>query len=123
MTTLMQRAAGWLGDRLQSAAGRSVTYRRGQRVSESIVGWVSSHDYEDIGEDGLLTTVTMDDWSFIASELLVNSEAIAPRPGDQIVAGTVIYEVLPLRNRPCWERADGASNGVLTLIHTKRVGS
>lgn len=123
MTTLLQRAATWLGERLQTAAGRTVTYRRGQRVSSDIVGWVSSHDYEEAGDDGLVATVTMDDWSFIAAELLVNGEAITPRPGDQIIEGSVIYEVLPLRNRPCWERADGASGGLLTLIHAKRVGS
>lgn len=122
MTTLMQRGATWLGGKLKTSAGRSVTYRRGPLTSSAITGWVARNAYDEAGDEGLQTTVVSDDWSFIASELILNSETITPREGDQIIEGTTIYEVLPLQTRPCYERLDQTTNGLLLLIHTKRVG-
>ncbi len=120
--TLLSRGASWLADRMQTAAGRTITYRRGTSTSASIVGWVDRHEYQEMGDDGLQVTVVMDDWTFLASELVISATTITPRAGDQITEGSTIYEVLPTANRQCYERFDHSTNGTLLKVHTKRVG-
>lgn len=124
MPNLMQRGASWLGERLQTAAGRSVTYiRRGQSLS--VTGWPARVDYEVDDEDGIPRKVTFHDWTFTAADLDFDgdSEPFAARPGDQITetldGRELTYEVMPPDTRPVAEWLDSA--GVLVLIHTKLV--
>lgn len=123
MTTLIQRGASWLGERLKTAAGRSVTLTRGVTVSSAITGWVASVEYEEVGDDGLTTSVRYDDWTFNADEVLLSAVQIVPRSGDVLTeslnGSTIKYEVLPLQNRPEVEWLD--SSGILMTVHTKRI--
>lgn len=122
MPTLMQRGATWLGGKLKTAAGRSVVYSRGVHNSAAITGWVAKHEYEEIGDDGLTTSVVVDDWTFKATDVVVNGAVIEPRDGDVITETlngiTNEYTVLPLKDKKCFEWLD--SSGLLLLIHTKR---
>lgn len=123
MPTLMQRAADWLGSKLQDAAGHAGTYRQGNRVSNSITATVAMHEYEVTGPEGVGTLVLSYDWTFVADELVIGDDAITPRPRDiwkATVNGTLeTYEVLALGNRPCFERLD--TSGILLLVHTKKI--
>ena len=121
---LMQRGASFLGSKLQTAAGRTVTIRQQQRVSAPITGWVASHQYQEVGGDGSVTVVVIDDWTFVSSDVVIGGEQIEPREGCEIVETLDgfenKYEVLPVQNRPCTEWLD--TSGILLLVHSKRVG-
>lgn len=123
MTTLMQRGATWLGDRLKTAAGRSVTLTRGATTSSVIIGWVEIVEYEEIGQDGLTTSVRYDDWTFNADEVLLSAAQIVPRSGDVLTetlnGSTVKYEVLPTQSKSEVEWLD--TSGLVLKVHTKRI--
>lgn len=125
MTTLFERSAGWLNTKLQTAAGRTVVYRRNQYASGNITAVVTRHEYPVL-DDGLQLTITRDDWLFVASDLLIagtGSEPIEPREGDEIIetlgGQELIYEVLPIADRPCFEWMDTFRK--LILVHSKQV--
>lgn len=124
MTTLLQRGATWLGERLQTSAGRTVKLTRGSVNTTDFVGAVSRVAYDEIGDDGLTTSVMYDDWTIVADEILLADRSIVPRDGDVISetlnGATVRYEVLPLQSRPAVEWLD--SSGLLLTVHTKRIG-
>jgi hypothetical protein len=124
MPNLLQRGAAILGDRLQSAAGRSVTYtRRGQSLTAT--GWPAKQDYIIDNDAGIPQSVTFYDWTFATADLAFDDdpETFAARAGDQITetlnGQDLTYEVMPPGDRPVAEGLDTA--GVLTLIHTKLI--
>lgn len=120
MSTLMQRGATFLGQRMQTAAGREVVYsRKSQTVT--LTGWPSLQEYEVDDEDGIPRRVTFYDWTFITAELDFENdeEAFAARAGDQITVDGEVYELMPPGKKPVAERLD--ANGINTLIHSKRV--
>lgn len=83
MPNLMQRGATWLGSQLQTAGGRTGVYIRGTSESGSITAVVTDLRQEVVNEDGFGTGVILTGWQFVASELLLNGEAIDPRSGDR----------------------------------------
>lgn len=123
MPTLIERGVTFLGDKMQSAAGRTVTVRRGIYTSANITAWHHTKQYQEVGEDGLITSISMEDWTFVASELIVNGTVIEPRPGDTIMetlnGQQIHYEVLPTETKRATEWLD--TSGHLLLVHTKRV--
>lgn len=123
MTNVLQDAAAWLAGQLKEKAGRTVTYSRNEFRSNPITGWVAKKEYESVGSDGLQTLVTSFDWTFEATDIVVNGSQITPRPGDiitEIINGTtIIYEVLPIENRPATEWQDDA--GVMVIARTRKV--
>lgn len=124
-SNLLQRGATWLGERLQAAAGRSVTYKRGGQAIPDITGWPAKNEYEVTDDEGLPEKVWFYDWSFTASDLnFANDETLfEARPGDQITetinGRDIVYEVAPPGKRPVAEWLDSA--GVILLVHTKIV--
>lgn len=122
MTNILQDGAGWLGSQLQGSAGRQVTIRRQQFVSDAIVGWVTN-EYDEVGDDGMTTSITVVDWRFVASDVVINGEQVEPRDHDMIVETLNgvehTYEVLPLQKRKACEWLD--DSGVLLLVHSKIV--
>lgn len=123
MPNLTQRGATWLGGKLKTAGGRSVVYRRGAVISSPIVGTVGRHEYDVTDNDGITTTVVMDDWIFTATDLVLDAVQIEPRVGDYIEETlngfTNQYQVLPVNDRPAWEWFD--TSGILLRVHSKRV--
>jgi hypothetical protein len=99
-----------------------VQYRRNQFVSGDITAVVTHHEYPVI-DDGLQLTLTRDDWTFVASELTIDGVAIEPREGDEIFETLngveLVYEVLPVADRPCFEWMDTFRK--LILVHSKQV--
>lgn len=124
MSNLLQDGATWLGEQLKQSAGRSVVYVRGTGQSDPITGTLSHLQQEVLDEDGLGTGTFLNDWTFTATDLVVNATQIEPRSGDRILETLngvdVAYEVLPpAPNRPVSEWAD--SSGILVIVHTKKV--
>jgi hypothetical protein len=111
---LLQQGAAWLGDQLNNSAGVPVTYTRAG-VDSVLTGVVAQHEYNiDDQNAGLLTSIIMYDWTFVAAELV-----LTPRKGDRITANGHTFEVLPIATRPCYEWLD--ISGILLTVHTKRI--
>lgn len=123
MTTLLQRGVTAFSSRIKTAAGRSVTITRQSNSTATITGACASNAYSEVGEDGLQTSVTYDDWTFTAADIVISSTTVEPRDGDVITetinGDTVKWEVLPLQNKPCTEWLD--TTGTLLLVHTRRI--
>lgn len=123
MTNVLQDAAAWLAGQLKEKAGRTVTYSRNGFDSAAITGWVAKKEYESVGADGMQTLVTSFEWSFEATDIVVNGSQITPRSGDIITetlnGTTIVYEVLPIENRPETEWQDDA--GVMVIARTRKV--
>lgn len=122
-STLIHRGASWLGERLQTAAGMVGTYRQDHRTSAAITATVTEQMYEVTDAEGMTTSMLSHDWTFTAAELVIEGNQVTPRPRDTwkptINGNLETYEVLPLGNRPCFERMD--TSGILIVVHTKRV--
>lgn len=121
MPNLLQRSATWLAEKLQSAAGRSITYRRGSQVA-TLTATPQKQDYEVTDDDGIPRREVYYDWTFAAADLdFVDGETIEPRPGDRIIETLngveFTYEVMPIGKRPAAEWTDTA--GVMRTVHTK----
>jgi hypothetical protein len=119
MPNLMQRGADWLGQRLKTAAGRTVTIlRRGTIIGTGITAWVAFQDYQLVDESNVVTSTPVWDWTFAEEDLTT-----ALRDGDRIAevldGVTVQYEVLPIGSMQSVTPLD--SSGVLILVHTKKV--
>src|SRR5690348_3615056 len=92
MPTLMQRGATWLGARLQTAAGRSVTIVQGPRRLEAITGWVSEGAEKIVNAEAFQVSVKRFLWNFVTADL----SGTVLRVGAEIVdADGSVYEVLP----------------------------
>jgi hypothetical protein len=65
----------------------------------------------------------MDDWTFTASEMLINGVLVTPQQGDRIhetLNGvTVVYEGMPVGTRKPCEFLD--TSGILLTVHSKKV--
>ena len=123
MPNLLQRGATFLGSRMQTAAGRSVTYARRDRTV-TLTGWPSKQEYEVADDEtGLPLKATYYDWSFIADDLVFDDERIVPRPGDQISetlnSQDFVYEAMAPGKMPVSERLDASDT--LLVVHTKIV--
>lgn len=121
----MQRGASFLARHQKVASGRTVVYRRGTNESAPIIGWVHAYNHEEVGDDGIRTTVFNADWTFKKTDLVIGGQPIEPRRGDVIeedVDGVVSqYGVLPLDDEKCFRELDPASGGILLLVHAKLV--
>ena len=122
MPNLFQRSATWLGGKLQTAAGRAVTYRQGSRYV-SLTGVPYEQTGQVVDETGMLTTLTWMEWTLVADELVLNSEAVNPRSGDRITetlnGDANTWEVLPVAGKKEWDWCD--TSGLLIKVRTKRV--
>lgn len=109
--TMLSDGAAWLGERLKESAGIELVYAE----TYSLTATPSQHEYQIFDQSaGLVTSVLHYDWTITASDL-----SVTPRKGDRITCALGTFEVLPIGNRPCFERLD--SSGVLLLIHSKKV--
>lgn len=123
MPNLIQNGVTWLGEKLRTAAGHTVSYRRGtQAVSITAVPIRGRRSV--IGADGVAILITSYEWQVKASELLFSGSAVEPRSGDIIAetvgATTVKYQVLDMdEQNPCYEFLD--AGGAELIIRTKRM--
>ena len=117
MTTLLQDAADWLGDRLQDEASRAITYERSPSKKYTITGVPRERMFRSTNKDtGIHTQVKHTDWIVLS----VDIADIEPRRGDKITdAAGRVFEVHPIADMPCWEYEDMAN--VMVVLHTKKV--
>lgn len=120
MPNLLQRGASWLGGKQQTAAGRTVTYRRAAGGTSSVTAWPDSH-VEETDERGLETSMRIYNWTVVAGDL-----AADPVEMDQIEetlnGASVAWQVCPAApGKPCFRWADTAQT--LYIVSTKQVAA
>lgn len=109
-------------DVLADHFGDSAGYHRG---SSSVVLTVtpSTRIYSISDAEGFQTSIQSEDFQFRTADLVIGGVEVAPQVGDRIkrtVGSQVrVYEVLPLGDKPCYERR---ASETLTIVHTKFAG-
>jgi hypothetical protein len=82
------------------------------------------HEYEIVDTEGFGVTMLSRDYILHAADLILSGSEIVPRSGDQMVetirGASQTYEVMALGNLKEYEPLD--TDGVLLLVHTKRIG-
>jgi len=120
MTTLFERAAGFLAARTQAAAGRSVSYQQGVGAPISIVGTRSAVDEQVIDAEGVYVATRQHSFCFVAATL-----GITPRAGDTItetVAGsTKTWMVMDRVGGKCFAWEDAAN--ILVRVWVQEIGT
>lgn len=119
MPNLLAEGAAWLAGQLADHAGQSVKILRGATESGPVTGTPVQQDYELV-VDGMVTVVTLWDWTFTTASLPWTMRA-GDRLKTMLLDSDVQYEVVPIAKRPCTELLD--TSGVMTLVHTKRIAN
>jgi len=121
--TLRTRGIAWGISKQKSGAGDSVQIRRGGRTSAAIAGVLTIAEYEVVDADAMPMVIKSADWTFKASELVLNGEVITLRQGDELVSTINSEEktfvVMPIANKPAQEAKDG--RGTLVVVHSKDI--
>jgi hypothetical protein len=122
--TLLSDAIEWIGPKLKTSAGRSVTYTRGGVAPLVGLVVVPAHRREEItSQRGIRSQILVYVYTFIASELILGGQVTTPLEGDRIadVLGgqPATLEVMRLGSLPAWEGAD--TSGCRIRVYTKRV--
>lgn len=98
--------------------------RQGQAAAD-LTGTVVAHEYEVVDEEtGIVLTLLSYDWVFPSAEYKVGGVQVSPLPYDRfeedLAGSAVVFEVMGLGKKPCWEWFD--SSGIMLLVHSKKVG-
>ena len=120
MAINMQTAATWLGTKLKTPAGRTVTIRQGTASPKDITASsASDREHDVVDTNGMLTKVITFTWTFVAADL----GNLTLRSGAEIVETiggiTSKYEVMsPGKGKDAVEYDDTKQ---LLYAHTKQV--
>lgn len=130
MTTILQRGATWLRDKLPQVGREYVEYRRGTAAIESLEvvqgrSLVESFTVED--SEGSYKSI---DWLIDLWDLNFGDSQIEPQKGDRIIRVNEsgiheTYEVLPITGGREFEvvdeRLQRSGKGPLARVHTKQI--
>lgn len=98
----------------------SVTISRGASSTPGVAAIRALRSYEVADDGGVMTAIQSHDWDVIATDYRIAAAQAAPRAGDRVTDGeSVVYEVLPIKGRQCYEPTGG--DGKVWRVHTKRV--
>lgn len=84
MTTLAEKAAAWMGGRLEAASGVAIKYRRGSADCE-LTAVPARRESDDYGVDGAAAVATQHDWILDPTKLQLDGDLVLPDAGDLIV--------------------------------------
>lgn len=104
---------------LAGHVGLSVRYRRGT-TELTLPATVGRTVFRLNDEYGAVERRVSRNYLVRVEDLTLAGETVEPRPGDRIVEGRSIHEVMAPGGEPAWRMAD--PHGVIFRIHTKYVG-
>ena len=114
-------AFAWLATNLTEYASAEITYTRG--ASSVTIDAVPGRPQVDRAQVGGKSRVRLDDeWVVfhIMPELIdFGAGAVEPVRGDRVTIGSVVREVMPMDNEPCWYRSESSNS--MYGVRTKRV--
>jgi hypothetical protein len=119
---LLDRAAGWLADKLRSYASRSVTYARGSSVV-TVSAVIGRTVFRIDKGYGFMERIEARDYLVNSTDLVLDTTVTLPKAGDRVeeTAGGKVYtyEVMAPGGEPCWRFSDPYRK--VLRIHTKLV--
>lgn len=124
MADLLEGGQAWLANQMQKFASRSVVYHRGANnvAVQATIGRTLLK--LDDGYGGVRMEWTDRDFLIPSANLVLNSVAVTPEPGDRITEtvglNTSVFEVMAYGGEPPWRYSDPF--GKLLRIHTKFIG-
>jgi hypothetical protein len=122
MQTLLERAARWQKDRLDSQTAVDVIVRDGSEATDGIKAIPGQSDFLQYALDEHTGTAKTFDWAVAANELLFAGQKREPQDGWEIWheledGRTAVYLVIAASGTRCFDVMDHL--GVLFRIHTK----
>lgn len=103
---MLSNGMAWLSSQLKAHASESVIYRRGS-VSITVTAVRGSSAANETNQQGQQVRVFIRDFLIKAADLVIESVATKPVPGDQIeLANGEIYEVMTDGADPGWRWSD-----------------
>jgi len=107
---------------LRGVAGVTVTYTRGVH-SVDVTATLGASRIEMTSGDGSFTVVPARDYMIAVEDLILNSVAVTPSPGDTIEEDcegkTYVYRVMDLGSEQCYQFSDFGRTQF--RIHTKQI--
>lgn len=118
MSNKLTRGLTHLHTRRHAVMTESVLYRRGV-YSVSLLATAGNPRFETTDDQNFVLATDGPDFTFRASDLVLNGSLVEPAAGDQIDHGDKTFEVMELPGIPVAEYTD--SMRVDVRVHTKRV--
>lgn len=120
MADLLAAGSAWLASQLKAAAGRTVTYRRGEDESE-ITATIGRSDFEAANQNGVIEQWESRDYLLPYADLPYGEpqrgDVIVEEIGDEVLE----YEVSAPRGVPVFHFGDAFRSVV--RVHTKQIES
>ena len=116
---VLSKGAEWLERQRHQHMTVAVQY---QRDSESLTlqATIGKTIFEMPDDYGHLTKIESRDFLIRVCDLVMDGQVVTPKPGDRIIEGGFIYEVMSPTNQPEWRYSD--INRQAIRIHTKQTG-
>lgn len=118
MTDLLQQGTRWLEQQREAHLSSPVIYVRGSHEAEFMATYGRT-DFETDDETGLRVQGHVTDFLICAG--FFTPVFGHPEPGDQIRAGSRVYEVMDISAQGCWRWSDPYR--VTLRIHSRDVGA
>lgn len=116
MPDMLKTGMEWLDEQRQAHMSQAVDYSHGGETI-SILATAARSTFEQRDEDGgLLRDLATKDWIVSTADMVIDSLAFEPTPGDLITLNRQVYEVSGVGGEPCWRWSD--EYRVMMRIHT-----
>ena len=116
---ILENGLAWLEAQRKTHLSSPVIYRRGGDSAE-VPATVGKTVFKVTDDYGRFQYIESRDFLISAADLVLNDARILPEPGDEIVEGGFVYEVMAPNNEPEWRYSDSCRNTL--RIHTKLIG-
>jgi hypothetical protein len=116
---MLQNGLAWLEFQRKTHLTVPVIYWRGGDSAE-VPATVGKTVFKVTDDYGRFQYIESRDYLISAADLVLNDTRILPEPGDEIVEGGFVYEVMAPNNEPEWRYSDSCRNTL--RIHTKLTG-
>lgn len=121
-TSILERGARWLKDRLDVSAAVNVRYVADNESLDELAAVPGRRDIEQYLLEESPASAQSFDWCVLADDLVIGGQRIDPRPPHQILyemsdGRTAVYKVLPDPTERSSDTMDQL--GIMIRIHTK----
>ena len=117
--SMLQEGLSWLESQRKTHLSVPVIYRRGSDSTE-VQATIGKTVFKVTDDYGRYQHIESRDYLISAAELVLENTQILPEPGDEIVEGNFVYEVMAPNNEPEWRYSDSSRQTL--RIHTKLTG-
>lgn len=117
--SMLQEGMNWLESQRKTHLTVPVIYRRGSDFAE-VPATIGKTVFKVTDDYGRYQHIESRDYLISTDDLVLNETHILPEPGDEIIEGNLVYEVMAPNNEPEWRFSDSSRQTL--RIHTKLTG-